>query len=222
MLAENNRWTSPWLDGHAAMIRQDADLKCAISRLKLRFMASPEAMIHRRPPHRISDAHDGGHTRHRSGVRIHGPMGFDVGAIIANLLLNYFSQIGHERSNDPREEYRAWILETVEEVWTLFRCKFLDEWKTHGNGDGYPSALFADSLGNAALAREREVFMDRIFQDTLGFAAAKMIRRIVGLAHNIDLESIESPEIRATAEARSLTLAAISWSTPGPIAASRR
>ena len=49
--------------------------------------------------------------------------------------------------------------------------------------------------------------MDRLFQDTLGFAAAKMIRRIVGLAHNIDLESIEAPEVRATAEARSLTLA---------------
>ena len=29
--------------------------------------------------------------------------------------------------------------------------------------------------------------MDRLFQDTLGFAAAKMIRRILGLAHNIDL-----------------------------------
>ena len=207
MLAENNRWTSPWLDGHAAMIRQDADLKCAISRLKLRFMGSPEAMIH-------GDLHTGSVMLTTEDTRVidpefafMGPMGFDVGAIIANLLLNYFSQIGHEKTSDPRDEYRAWILETVEEVWTLFRRKFLDEWKAHGIGDGYPSALFADSLGNAVLAREREAFMDRLFQDTLGFAAAKMIRRIVGLAHNIDLESIEAPEIRATAEARSLTLA---------------
>ena len=116
MVAENNRWTSPWLDGHAARIRQDADLKCAISRLKLRFMASPEAMIH-------GDLHTGSVMLTTDDTRVidpefafMGPMGFDVGAIIANLLLNYFSQIGHENSNDPRKEYRAWILETVEEV----------------------------------------------------------------------------------------------------------
>ena len=43
--------------------------------------------------------------------------------------------------------------------------------------------------------------------DTVGFAAAKMIRRILGLAHNIDLEWIEDKDRRATCEARALTLA---------------
>jgi 5-methylthioribose kinase len=41
----------------------------------------------------------------------------------------------------------------------------------------------------------------------VGFAAAKMIRRILGLAHNIDLESIKHPDVRAACEARILTLA---------------
>ncbi len=204
---ENNRWTSPWLDGHAARIRQDADLKCAVSRLKLKFMGSPEAMIH-------GDLHTGSVMLTPGDTRVidpefafMGPMGFDSGALIANLLLNYFSQIGHEKSSGARDGYRAWILNTVEEVWTLFRGKFLQEWRMRGNGDGYPSDLFADPPGAAALAREGEAYMDRLFQDTLGFAAAKMIRRIVGLAHNIDFESIQNPEVRATAEARSLTLA---------------
>ena len=127
--------------------------------------------------------------------------------MIANLLLNYFSQIGHEGSTGARDAYRKWILDTVEQVWTQFRRKFISLWESRGSGDGYPSELFEDGLGSAILAREREAYMDRLFRDTLGFAAAKMIRRILGLAHNIDLEWIEDERTRATAEARSLLLA---------------
>lgn len=54
---------------------------------------------------------------------------------------------------------------------------------------------------------ERQAYMDRLWADTVGFAAAKMIRRILGLAHNIDLEWIEDKDRRATCEARALTLA---------------
>ena len=49
--------------------------------------------------------------------------------------------------------------------------------------------------------------MARLFQDTVGFAAAKIIRRILGLAHNIDFELIEDERLRAICEARSLRLA---------------
>jgi 5-methylthioribose kinase len=49
--------------------------------------------------------------------------------------------------------------------------------------------------------------MDRLFNDAVGFAAAKIIRRILGLAHNLDFESIEDLKLRATCEMRSLHLA---------------
>jgi 5-methylthioribose kinase len=49
--------------------------------------------------------------------------------------------------------------------------------------------------------------MERLWRDTIGFAAAKMIRRVLGLAHNIDLEWIKDPDVRASCEARVLTLA---------------
>ena len=207
MMAENNRWTSPWLDGQAASIRADVDLKCAISKLKLKFIGSPEAMIH-------GDLHTGSVMLTADDTRVidpefafMGPMGFDVGAVIANLLLNYFSQIGHEGHVGARDEYRVWILDAVEQVWMLFRRKFIAQWEAHGTGDGYPAVLFEDPAGKAILSRERVVYMDRLFRDTLGFAAAKMIRRILGLAHNIDLEWITDEQTRATAEARSLLLA---------------
>ena len=45
-VAEQNRWTQPWLDATAARFRDDLDLHVAVSRLKLKFLASPEALIH--------------------------------------------------------------------------------------------------------------------------------------------------------------------------------
>ncbi|MHC2294585.1 S-methyl-5-thioribose kinase [Bradyrhizobium barranii subsp. barranii] len=45
-IAEQNRWTAPYLDGLAAELRDDMDLHVVISRLKLKFMASPEALLH--------------------------------------------------------------------------------------------------------------------------------------------------------------------------------
>ena len=61
--------------------------------------------------------------------------------------------------------------------------------------------------GRRALEEERGRYLDALFQDTVGFAAAKMIRRILGLAHNIDLEWIEDADMRAACETRCLRLA---------------
>ena len=46
-----------------------------------------------------------------------------------------------------------------------------------------------------------------IWQDTMGFAAAKMIRRILGLAHVEDLENIAKLDRRVACEARALSFA---------------
>ena len=45
-----------------------------------------------------------------------------------------------------------------------------------------------------------------LFEDALAFAGAKMIRRILGLAHVEDLESIADPERRAKCEINALAL----------------
>jgi 5-methylthioribose kinase len=41
-----NRWTSPHLDDTVTAIRNDIDLKIAISLLKEKFLQSTEALIH--------------------------------------------------------------------------------------------------------------------------------------------------------------------------------
>jgi 5-methylthioribose kinase len=205
--AEQNRWTSPWLDATAASFREDLDLHVAISRLKLKFMTSPEALIH-------GDLHTGSIMVTESETRVidpefafYGPMGFDLGAIIGNLIMSYLASAGHERSPGERRSFEAWMLETIEKVWMEFSRKFVELWRAEAHGDAYPATLFAGPAGAARLAVERQAYMDRLFQDSVAFSAAKIIRRILGLAHNIDFEWIEDPKRRAICEARSLRLA---------------
>lgn len=206
-VAEQNRWTQPWLDATAARFREDLDLHVAISRLKLKFMASPEALIH-------GDLHTGSIMVAERETRVidpefafYGPMGFDIGAVIGNLLMAYLASSGHETSPGDRHAFEAWLVETIDSVWTSFARKFIDLWRTEAKGDAYPLSLFAGADGAARLEAERQAYMARLFCDTVGFAGAKIIRRILGLAHNIDFELIEDPKRRAICEARSLYLA---------------
>ena len=206
-VAELNRWTSPQLDGFAARWRSDTELKIAVSRLKLKFMSCAEALLH-------GDLHTGSIMVTEEDTRVidpefafMGPMGFDLGALIANLLLNYLSHDGHETRPGERDAYREWVLTATETVWTKFCEKFLGLWRKEPAGDAYPISLFQDAEDQAALESERQRYMQRLWTDTIGFAGAKMIRRILGLAHNIDLEWIKDADRRALCEARALLLA---------------
>lgn len=206
-IAEQNRWTAPYLDGLAAELRDDMELHVAVSRLKLKFMACPEALLH-------GDLHTGSIMVTENETRVidpefafYGPMGFDVGAVLANLLMAYFASAGHERAGGERAAFEGWVLETVEQVWTAFARKFLDLWRAEASGDAYPPSLFAGEKGAARLDTERQAYMQHLFADAVGFAAAKIIRRIFGLAHNIDFELIADPRRRAISEARAVRLA---------------
>ena len=205
--AEQNRWTSPWLDATAADIRADLDLHVAVSRLKLQFLSRAEALIH-------GDLHTGSIMVTETETKVidpefafYGPMGFDVGAVLANLLMAYFASVGHERSPGEREAFESWVLSTVDQVWCGFAGKFLELWRSESTGDAYPLSLFPGEAGAARLEAERQAYMARLFQDAVGFTAAKIIRRILGLAHNIDFELIADERRRASCEARALRLA---------------
>jgi 5-methylthioribose kinase len=175
-VAEQNRWTTPWLDATAARFREDLEAHVAISRLKLKFMGAPEALIH-------GDLHTGSIMVTARETRVidpefafYGPMGFDIGAVIGNLLMAYLASPGHERSAGDRRDFEAWVLEAVEAVWTEFARKFLELWRNEAKGDAYPNTLFEGSAGAQRLEAERQAYMARLFADTVGFAAAKTIR----------------------------------------------
>lgn len=207
MVHERNRWTSPQLDAAAAAIRGDAALKRAVSALKLKFMSEAQALLH-------GDLHTGSIMVTADDTRVidpefafFGPIGFDVGKLIGNLLLSYFSQDGHEPAPGARDGYREWILATAEEVWNGFAQRFVRLWDGPRRGDAYPPALFDGPDGRESLRVAQRAFVRQLLTDSLGYAGTAMIRRTLGLAHNIDLELIADRDRRAACERLNLELA---------------
>jgi 5-methylthioribose kinase len=134
-----------------------------------------------------------------------GPIGFDIGAILANL--SYLAQNGHPGDPEAIAAYSRWLLDTIEAVWIGFETKFLALWRRSATGDAFVAELFADPADAEALETHRMATMARIFVDSVGFASAKMVRRILGLAHVEDFESIENPKTRSAYEMKALHLA---------------
>ncbi|XP_017971154.1 PREDICTED: methylthioribose kinase [Theobroma cacao] len=205
-VSEYNRWTSPYLDHDAEAVRDDVILKLEVAELKSKFCERAQALIH-------GDFHTGSVMVTRDSTQVidpefafYGPMGYDIGAFIGNLILAFFAQDGHADQGNDRKIYKEWILKTIEDTWNLFRQKFTALWDQHkdGPGEAYLPAIY----NNPELQKLiQEKYMKELFHDTLGFGAAKMIRRIVGVAHVEDFESIKEASIRADCERRALELA---------------
>ena len=209
MVADNNRWTAPYLDGHAKRIRDDVNLKVEVNKLKAKYLISNEALLH-------GDLHTGSIMVTPESTKVidpefsfYGPMAFDVGKIIAELLISYFAQAGHEKAPGERDAYRAWILEAIEQVWTQFNDKFLALWNdpAQATGDLFVAAHFEGGGAKVRLQIEQHNYMFRLWGSSVNFAGTFLIRRILGIAHDIDFELIEDERLRATCEARTLDLA---------------
>jgi 5-methylthioribose kinase len=200
-----NRHT-PGLDPLAAELRADARLKIEAQHLKSAFCSNAEALLH-------GDLHTG--SIMAAGDRIavidpefaaYGPMGFDVGMLIANFLMAFHAQSGHEARPGARDPYRAWTLGVAADVWTEFAAEFANLWRTERRGILYPAALYEDQgqpeAAEAALADR----LAAIWTDALGFMGVEIHRRILGLAHNADFETVADESRRAACEAPALRL----------------
>ncbi|KAJ3678422.1 hypothetical protein LUZ60_002225 [Juncus effusus] len=205
-VSEINHWTSPFLDKDAELVRNDDALKVEIAELKSMFCERAQALIH-------GDLHTGSIMVTEDSTQVidpefgfYGPMGFDLGAFLGNLILSFFSQDGHSTQSNDRKEYKEWILKTIEGSWGGFEKKFLALWDENkeGNGEAYLSSVYNNSQ---VLQLAQKKYMKSLFRDSLGFGAAKMIRRIVGIAHVEDFESIEDESRRATCERNALNFA---------------
>ncbi|KAL1219050.1 Methylthioribose kinase [Cardamine amara subsp. amara] len=189
-----NRWTSPYLDDDAKAVREDSALKLEIAELKSMFCERAQALIH-------GDLHTGSVMVTQDSTQVidpefsfYGPMGFDIGAYLGNLILAFFAQDGHTTHGNDRK---------VSTIFRILICMFIALWDQHKDGPG--EAYLADIYNNdEVLKLVQENYMRNLLHDSLGFGAAKMIRRIVGVAHVEDFESIEEDKRRADCERSAL------------------
>ena len=209
-----NRHTKPFLDEYVQLIQSHSDLKLAVAHFKELFLSKTQTLIH-------GDLHTGSVMVKEGSTFVidpefafYGPMGFDLGALFANLYLSYFS---YSVKEDPHEQshhshgnvgFGEWILAQIVTLYSTFRTTFLDLWQTSVNNKGGLGELYVSGVYDAEqLKKAQEQYLWSVWKDTLGFTGCKMIRRIIGIAHVEDLESISDLATRSIAEKRAILFA---------------
>jgi 5-methylthioribose kinase len=121
-------------------------------------------------------------------------MGFDIGAVIANLLLNYAGQEGWSPDAESRSEYRNYLLETAKDVWSTFERQF--------------RALWNESNVDRISRTEgfQSIYVEQLLRDTIGYAGCKIVRRVIGLAHVADIDKIEDASAKERAQRLALSI----------------
>ena len=193
-VSSNNNY-EPAIEDAAAALRANDDLHLEIAILREKFLTQAQALLH-------GDLHTGSIFIKENSTKVidpefayYGPMGYDIGAVFANLLLNYAGQEYWMKDAAAREAFRNNLLQTIISIWNQFNDKFLALWETHG----------VDRMANEAKGY-KEYYMKKVLQDTVGYTGAKMVRRIVGLAHVVDIDGIEDAAIRNSAQRLALAI----------------
>ncbi|MCC3358667.1 S-methyl-5-thioribose kinase [Bacillus sp. REN16] len=166
-------------------IWEDQPLKLEVAKLKQKFLTQADALLH-------GDLHTGSIFASETETKVidpefayFGPLGFDLGQFIANLLLNAIS-----RDSVNREP----LYQHIEKTWEVFSQNFSQAWKNDA------VELYRDTEGYL------EYVLEQAFEDAIGFAGCELIRRTIGLAHVADLDGIENLEKRISAKQYALRL----------------
>lgn len=183
----------------AIKLFEDMEFKTNVLKLKYKFMTQSDALLH-------GDLHTGSIMLNQDETFIidpefafMGPFGFDIGALIGNLLMSYVSHLYVSENI----EYQKWILVLVEEILEKFENKFLSLWDSTNE-----SSLFIEGfIDKENFDIFKKEFMKNILRDTIGFAGCKMARRMFGIAGVEDVRSIEDKGSRDKAEAHVLEIA---------------
>lgn len=195
IITEDLVFTEPYVDAgrnsvlasnekDAQELADDDVMVTEMGQAKWAFMTHAEALIH-------GDLHTGSvmvKTASGSGsgdavsvkafdpeFAFYGPVAFDIGALYANYL------IAAARANAlGGEEHMRWTLELPQQTWAAFETEFRRQWPNRVD----PRVYRNDFL---------ETTLDRWRTQAWQFGAAKMARRIVGLAKTTDIETLDEP-----------------------------
>lgn len=184
----------PHLQEDAQQLWSDTELHLEVALLREKFLTQAQALLH-------GDLHTGSIFITPESTKVidpefayFGPIGFDIGAVLANLLLNYAGQEHWSQGEAVRAERRAYLIQTIRDIWVSFELKFRRLWDENGTDRISRTPGYQDD------------YVRRLLQDTIGYAGSKMVRRIVGLAHVADIDKIPDPAVRAGAQRIALTI----------------
>lgn len=166
----------------------DDALHLEVAKLKYDFMNNAQSLIH-------GDLHTGSIFIKQGSMRVmdpefafYGPMGYDIGNVIANLIFAWANGDATMEDEPEKRRYLDWLEKTIKDVVDKFKTKFLAAYDEH------VTEPMAKTPGY------KEYFLDTVLADTAGVAGLEIIRRTVGMAQVKDLTTIPNEKARLIAE----------------------
>ena len=175
----------------------DKELKLEVAKIKYEFMNNAQALLH-------GDLHTGSIFVKDNSIKVidpefafYGPIGHDVGNLIAHLIFAWVHADANILDIDEKSEYKGWIESTIAEIIDLFKAKFEKSFNENGID---PSVKVEGFL---------EWYLDNILSNISGVVGIELSRRILGIveAKVEDIETIVDQDTRVRAEKICLTLA---------------
>ncbi len=173
----------------------DTALHLEAAKLKFCFLNNAQALIH-------GDLHTGSVFINPDHIFVfdpefafYGPMGYDIGNIIANMFFAYCNGEACIDDDDKRKAFCDWSLKCGPDIIDLFIQKFNKAYDENVNDPMAKTKGF------------KEYYMNKILSDTFGMAGLELIRRTVGMANVKDITSISDETKRTRAERIIITAA---------------
>lgn len=170
-------------------LHRDTPLHEEISILQTRFLTERQALLH-------GDLHTGSIMLHDHDVRVidgefalMGPVGFDCGLYIGNLLLHICA------APQKTELLQA----EIETFWRVFSHELTRLFQTR-SGDA------ASLLSEEQIQPTLTAFLTDILRDMIGFCGLEMIRRTIGFAQIADYDLCPDQATRSAARLKALSL----------------
>ncbi len=169
----------------AENLYQNLPLQTEVAWLRNNFMNNAQALIH-------GDLHTGSIFINQTGLKVidpefafYGPIGYDIGNVLAHLYFPVAKNLMEEQSN---EDFQQWSLTAIQEVYDKTKAKFEAAYDQKVQCSLYQNEAFKQSM------------MDTVFADALGYAGTELIRRVVGDSKVKELSLLEDHEAQLRLE----------------------
>ena len=163
----------------------NSPLKVEVGKLRNNFMNNAQALLH-------GDLHSGSIFINESDGSVfdsefafYGPMGYDIGNVVGNLVFPYVVQKAYlEKQGKGNKEFIAWLRKTIAEVFDMTFSKMSEKY---------------DEIVKFPFYKERgfkNAYLRSVENDTLGYAGTEIIRRTVGDSKVLEITDIEDQALQ--------------------------
>ena len=165
---------------------KNKELQFEAAKLKYEFMNNPQALIH-------GDLHTGSIFTNDKYIKVmdcefafYGPIGYDLGTIIANLIFSYVYHLNIVSKNNAK--FLTFIYDAINEILILFKKKFLNKCNKDIKDISAKNEEFI------------KYYLNNVLEYSFGICGLEIIRRTTGCARVKEIESVADEKKRADIE----------------------